>query len=704
MNKKSFKIKTLVLIMKRYLFLTTFLILINSCDASLKNKIFGETVKDTTLEPKSHYGKVSFLLTQIISRYHFSKPQIDDNFSLKIFENYLEALDNNRSYFLQSDIDEFEQYKFMFDDLIYATNLQPAYDIFKIYKKRVKERLNFIDSLLSMEQEFDYSIDEYYYPDRRKDSWAKSINELNEIWRKRIKNEALNLKLAGKDWEETKKILKRRYDNFRKAVSEYNSEDVFSIYANAITEAADPHTSYLSPISSDNFKISMSLSLEGIGAQLQQDGDYTKIFEIIPGSPADKSKQLNRNDRIIGVGQGEDGEIVDVIGWRLSDVVKLIRGPKGTKVKLLVIPAEKFATGETKEVILVRDKIKLEEQAAKKKIIESKSVDKKYKIGVIQLPSFYLAFEEKNKEQDYRSATKDVKKLILELKKEKIDGLILDLRNNSGGSLQEAVELTGLFIKDGPVVQVKQTNGSIEDYADQDTAVYYNGPLLVLVSRFSASASEIFAAAIQDYKRGIIVGENTFGKGTVQTLINLNEFLNKNENYGQLKLTIAKFYRISGGSTQHKGVVPDIAYPSPYAPEDFGESANKFALPYDSITPSVYNKYKFSVNIEDLIKKHNERISQNSDFVKYFKEIEEYNQNKKQISLNIQKRKKAINSTEDISELEDEENEKNNEKGKTPKDFMLEEAGSILSDFIFFSSNNSTLNASSGNKSKLKKK
>lgn len=682
--KKKLKIIQAAIKMKKISFLFLFLISFVSCDASFKSKLFGETTRDTVLQPKAHYGRISFLLTQIISRYHFSKPQINDDYSSRIYENYIEALDNNRFYFLQKDIDEFEKFKHSFDDFIYAANAEVAYEIFKVYKTRVKQRLNFVDSLLSLETEFDFTIDENYEPDRRQAPWAKSKSELDEIWRKRIKNEALNLKLAGKNWDEIKKILKRRYDNFKKAVLDYNSEDVFNLYANSITEAADPHTSYLSPISSDNFKISMSLSLEGIGAQLQQDGDYTKIAEIIPGSPAARSKQLKRDDRIIGVGQGEDGEIVDVIGWRLTDVVQLIRGPKGTKVRLLVIPAEKFATGETKEVIIERDKIKLEEQAAKKKILEIKSGNKTYKIGVIQLPSFYLAFDEKEKgNQDYRSANRDVKKIISELKSEKIDGLILDLRNNSGGSLQEAVELTGLFIKNGPVVQVKQTNGAIEPYADEDPEVYYDGPLAVLVNRFSASAAEIFAAAIQDYKRGIVIGENTFGKGTVQTLINLNEFLNRNENYGQIKLTIAKFYRVSGGSTQHRGVIPDIAFPSPYAAEDFGESSRKFALPYDSINPVTFTPSNFYFNIPELYKRHYERILKDTDFIKYSREIEEYNRNKKFISLNIEKRKKQSSLSEESDEL-DENN--NNPKKEESRDFLLYECGNILCDYISLSS------------------
>ncbi len=421
---------------------------------------------------------------------------------------------------------------------------------------------------------------------------GKSNSELNEIWRKRLKNDALTYKLNGKDWAFIQKTLKKRYKNFSQFLNQYNSEDVFQLAMNSFTQSIDPHTNYLSPQTSDNFKIDMSLSLEGIGARLQTEDDYTKVAEIIPGGPADKSGLLKADDKIIGVAQGEDGEFEDIIGWRITDAVKLIRGAKGTTVRLQIIKAGSDLNAKPIDISLVRDKIKLEDQAAKGSVLEIINDDKPFRIGVIDIPKFYNDFEgQRNGDGNYKSTTKDVRKIIDSLTTEKVDGIIIDLREDGGGSLQEAIELTGLFIKDGPVVQVKSSDGNIEIAKDPDAGIVYAGPLAVLVNRFSASASEIFSGAIQDYGRGLIIGEQTFGKGTVQNLIDLNRLSSKKMDLGQVKITIAKYYRINGGSTQNLGVIPDISFPSIVDPKEFGESAEPSALPYDEIKSAEYNKF-----------------------------------------------------------------------------------------------------------------
>ena len=479
-----------------------------------------------TIEPSSQYKMENQLITSILTRYHFKEFEIDDSLSNTIFQRYLNSLDHGKNYFLASDIKEFEKYKYQLDDDLYKGDTQFYYDAFNVYLKRLNERIRFVDSLL--EKEFDYSIDENYEFNRDKSDWAKDENELNELWRKRLKNDALTHKLNGKDWAFIQKTLKKRYDNYAKYLNQYNSEDVFQLAMNSFTQSIDPHTNYLSPITSDNFKIDMSLSLEGIGARLQTEDDYTKIAEIIPGGPADKSKLLKADDKIVGVAQGEDGEFEDIIGWRITDAVKLIRGAKGTLVRLQIIKAGSDLNSKPIEISLIRDKVKLEDQAAKGSVLEIMDEDKPFKIGVIDIPNFYNDFEgQRNGDGNSKSTTKDVKKILDSLKTENVDGIIIDLREDGGGSLQEAIELTGLFIKDGPVVQVKNSDGRIDIANDPDPGIIYDGPLAVLVNRFSASASEIFTGAIQDYDRGLIIGEQTYGKGTVQNLIDLNRLSSK---------------------------------------------------------------------------------------------------------------------------------------------------------------------------------
>ncbi len=545
---------------------------------------------DQSLDIKPHYQKEAIAVVQLLNMYHFSHIAFNDSLSTQILQSYLDALDGSRLYFLESDIALFSQkYGRELDDLTEQGDVTPAFVIYKVFQRRFLERMDYINSAL-IDYKYDFTIDEYYDVDRDTAPYAKSEAELNDLWRKVIKNQYLGLKLAGKDPEGIKKTLTERYERLSNSFSKYRNDDVFQFYMNSVAEAYDPHTNYFSPAQSERFKQDISLSLEGIGARLSPDNDYIKIVEVLPGGPAFKSKLLEAGDRIVGVGQGKDGDIQNVIGWRVDDAVKIIKGPKETFVRLEILPLESGVNGPTKMITLQREKIKLEDQASEKAVYDIIKDGHPYKMGVITIPSFYMDFEAYQKgDNDYNSTTKDVKRLIGELKEEGVDGLLIDLRNNGGGSLKEAIELTGLFINEGPVVQVKNSLNKIEVDSDLDLGVTWSGPLSILINRFSASASEIFAGAIQDYNRGIIVGEQTFGKGTVQNIIPLERFIPKETNeLGQIKLTLQKFYRVTGSSTQHKGVSPDVSLPSAFNAKDFGESSRPSALPWDRISSTSY--------------------------------------------------------------------------------------------------------------------
>ena len=607
---------------------------------------------DTTfLRSKPIYGKEAKVITYILDNNHYRKINLDDSLSSVILDSYVKSLDNNKQYFTSADLQKFEQYRDKMDDLIRAENIEVAYLIYNSFRRRFDERIKYVMENL-VNQEFDYSVEEYYESDRDKEAWAKNDAELNEVWRKIIKSQALSLKLTGKPQEEIEKMLRERYGRLSKSVTQFNSEDVFSLYMNAVTEAYDPHTNYLSPKAADLFKQQMSLSLEGIGARLPTENDYTRVAEIITGGPAQKSDLIHVNDRIIGVGQGANGEVVDVIGWRIDEVVKLIKGPKGTTVRLQLLPAQTGVNGPPKIITLVRDKIKLEDQQAQKSLIHYQKGGKDLKLGVITLPQFYMDFDAYQKgDPNYTSTTRDVQKLVKELQTENIDGLVLDLRNNGGGSLTEAIDLTGLFIKSGPVVQVKNSANKIETLTDDNPSLVYNGPLVVLTNRFSASASEIFAGAIQDYNRGVVVGESTYGKGTVQTVINLNRFINDpNNKVGELKITFQKFYRVTGSSTQHKGVTPDIQLPTALSPEQFGESSSPNALPWDEIRGTLYQKTPLVNNrvITNLTKSYQDRLKTDASLQRFVNETEETSRSFREtkISLNEAARKKEIEEAE----------------------------------------------------------
>ncbi|XOJ88487.1 carboxy terminal-processing peptidase [Halioglobus sp. Uisw_031] len=541
---------------------------------------------------------------------HYAKLPYGDELSSQHLDNYVNSLDGGKMFFTAVDLADFEQYRSVMDDQLQEGKLDAGFTIFNRYHQRVQDRLNNVsDTLPETVAAMDFTIDESYAFDMEDRQWAKDQAELDDRWRKQLKNQVLSLKIADKDEDEIVPTLQKRYDRQLQSVTKYNSQDVFQIYANALTELYDPHTNYLSPRSTENFNINMSLSLEGIGAVLQMEDEYTKVSSLVAKGPADKEGELRPSDRIVSVGQGVDGALEDIIGWRLDEVVQLIRGPKDTTVRLEVIPAKSKSTDERKVITIVRNKVKLEEQSAQKKMLEIPAGDEIIKIGVIDIPAFYIDFDAMRRgEKDYKSTTRDVKKLLQELEVDGVDGIIIDLRNNGGGSLQEANELTGLFIEYGPTVQIRHSSRRVWRDGKRLKSPYYEGPLVVLVNRLSASASEIFAGAMQDYERAIIVGDSSFGKGTVQTLVPLTE--------GQLKITESKFYRISGESTQHRGVIPDVEFPSIYDTTEIGESALDHALRWDQISPVRHINYDdFSSVLPDIQTQFLERSAHNPDFI-----------------------------------------------------------------------------------------
>jgi len=598
-------------------------------------------------------------ILETLSSQHYRRQNIDDNLSQRLFEEYLDRLDPYKAYFLAQDVALFSEYKKQFDDQLRAGSLDAGYDIFNLFRERLSERTQWVLDQLGDEQyKVDCSKDEVLNLDPDLRRWAQSSKDLDEFWRKRLKSDLLNLKLADKDLAEAKKTLKRRYSNLLKRVEQQDTHDAFEAYMNALGALYDPHTNYLSPRTMENFNINMSLSLEGIGAVLQTEDEYTKVVRIVSAGPADKQGDLKPSDRITAVAQGRDGEMVDVIGWRLDEVVQLIRGKKGSVVRLQVLPAGEDSGYKIVEIR--RNKVKLEEQAAQKHIFEVSDGDKLYKLGVIDLPAFYLDFNAAQRgDPNYKSTTKDVRRLVQELKAAKVDGIILDLRNNGGGSLQEATRLTDLFIHRGTVVQIRQANQTISRAHRSHNTPVYQGPLLVLTNRLSASASEIFAGAIQDYGRGLVVGTQTFGKGSVQSLSRVHK--------GRLKITESKFYRVSGDSTQHRGVIPDIALPSMFDLEEVGESAYDNALAWDTIHRVRHGSYSDIGAIKPSLQElHDKRIDKDPDFNHLLSQLEiiEQQREKKYVSLNEETRRAEKKEREETAfELE---NTRRTGKGMEP--------------------------------------
>ena len=603
---------------------------------------------DTTggeLAPVARHEKIGQLVTEFIQKSHYRHASVDDDLSSLVLDRYIESLDSNRMYMLASDIAAFEQHRFLLDDMVRSEPLNPVFEMFEVYRTRVRERLEF--ALTQLESEPDFSVDEEYQFDREDIPWAATTDELDELWRKRVKNDALSLALADQTWEEINEKLDKRYSRFLKRMDQMNSDDVFEMFMNAFAHTLDPHSSYLSPRNSEEYRIQMSLSYFGIGASLQTEDDYVMVINIIPGGPAAIDGLLQPKDKITAVAQGDDGELVDVIGWRLDDVVQLIRGPAETVVRLQVMPAGALPGASEKIITLTRNQVKLEEQAAKSEILTIPRDGRDWNIGVIDVPSFYRDYRAlSNGDKDYTSTTKDVKRLIGELEEQGIDGLIVDLRNNGGGHLTEATALSGLFIDNGPVVQLRNANGRISRLDDPDPVprVAYNGPLAVLVNRYSASASEIFAAAIQDYSRGVIIGQQTFGKGTVQNLYSLDQYVRRpdDEGLGQLTLTIGKYYRVTGESTQHRGVDPDIALPSPIDATVVGESVRDSALPWDTIRTTEFRAgAPLDTTINSLTANHISRAKEDPDFqylLEGIRDVEEA-RSRTSVSLNIDQRK-----------------------------------------------------------------
>ena len=686
----------------RILFIAWF-ISVSACQISLAaSESLDPSGYTKTLAPLPEHSRVTVEIIKDLKRNHYRKVSIDDELSGKVFDRLLSDIDASRAYFLATDIKEFEPYRHRLDDAFLRGDTNPVFRIFNRYQERLAQRLIFtikhVDGGL---RDLNLEKDEYFETDRENAPWPASQTELEALWLKALKHEVINMRLEGKQMDEIAQTLSKRYWNQLKRIRQNTGEDVFQISMNALTTCYDPHTSYFSPRSSENFNINMSLSLEGIGAMLTSDNEYTKVVHLVSGGPADKSGLLKPNDRIIGVGQGSEGEIVDVVGWRLDDVVDLIRGPKQTMVRLKIIPASASNEHQTKVIRLVRSTVRLEDQAASKDLIDIRRGDRTYRLGIIHIPTFYLDVKAmQSYTNNYKSTTRDVKRILGELSMQKVDGVVIDLRDNGGGLLHEANTLTGLFIKGGPTVQIRSADGDTETLYDRDPSISYTGPLAVIISRMSASASEIFAGAIQDYGRGIIIGDNSFGKGTVQTLLSLSR--------GQIKVTTSKFYRISGESTQHRGIVPDLEYPDMYDSTGIGESTLKDALPWDVIGAVPHFTYGDLTSYKAQLKSmYNARIKDDPDYV-YILEMNEYlnaSREKTRVSLKLSTRVREKKKAEDerlaienrlrkakglkpvtsVDELSDDKGDKEDTQQKTKPakdDAELVESGNILVDFI----------------------
>ncbi|WP_028303207.1 carboxy terminal-processing peptidase [Oceanospirillum maris] len=659
--------------------------------ACLVSGLIFSTAYAEQLEPTKDQKQAALDIVERLSFGHYRKVELDDALSQQIYQHFLDQLDSNKAYFTQKEIQSFNRYQTELDDYLKEGELAPAFEIYNLYQEKIQARLESqIKQLDAFSDDHAFDRSDALIIDREKFAWSESEADLDQLWAKRLENSLLSLKLSGKTIPEAKKTLKRRLENQLTRIAQTRSEDVFQIYMNAYTQLYDPHTQYQSPRNSETFNIRMKLSLEGIGALLQTEDEFTKVVSLVPGGPASQAGELKPADKIIGVGQDE-GDIIDVVGWRLDEVVDLIRGPKASTVRLQIIPANATDNSQTKRVSIVRNTVKLEDQAAQKSIVTLKENDTERKIGVIDIPAFYVDFDAwRQGKEDYRSTTRDVARLIDELKTEDIDGLVIDLRNNGGGALQEANSLVGLFIERGATVQVRNAEGRIDILGDPDQNVTYAGPIAVLVNRLSASASEIFAGAIQDYQRGIVIGSQTFGKGTVQSVAPLD--------HGQLKLTRAKFYRISGESTQHTGVHPDIEYPSLVDTDQIGESALEFALPWDKVQSVQHKKYSpMSLWLPELQARHQTRAKEDPDLMflasqqsllEEMRAVKQVSLNEKarqeetdrieakQLALENQRRKaKGLEALESLSDAEQGEKDPN-------KDIELVESGRILLDMI----------------------
>ncbi|MFS0756949.1 carboxy terminal-processing peptidase [Noviherbaspirillum sp. 1P10PC] len=595
------------------------------------------------LAPAQQQAQAANLSAQILTRHHYRAVPLDDAMSQKIFDRYLKMLDPEHLFFLQTDLAQFSSLRSRLDDAIFQEDLRVPFDIFNLYQQRVTERLGYARELLK--QDFDFSQNETYQYQRDKEPWPANQDDMRDLWRKRVKSDWLRLKLAGKDDKFIRATLDKRYASNIARVEKYKADDVFQVFMDSYATSIEPHTDYMSPTASADFDIAMSLSLVGIGAVLQEREEYTTIRDLVPGGPAALSSKLKVGDRIVAVGQGADGAMTDIVGWRVNDVVGLIRGAKDTTVRLDVLPADAGPDAKTRRIALVRNKISLERQAAKKSVIQVKEGAATRQVGVITLPMFYQDIESRRRgDKEFKSAARDVARLLDELKKDKIDSVLIDLRNNGGGSLDEAIELTSLFTGVGPVLQERNSRGDIKVDSAKAPRAVWNGTMGVLINRGSASASEIFAAAIQDYGRGVVIGEPSFGKGTVQTVINLDQMArNEKPQFGELKMTIAQFFRINGGTTQLRGVVPDIKFPTVSDTEQFGESSYDNALPWTQIKPAGFTPLgDLSRLLPVLESRHASRIAKDKDFQYLLEDLREVQEQrgKRQLSLNEAERRR----------------------------------------------------------------
>lgn len=704
MDYKSFKE------MLKKIFLALFIAGTLACKADPRVNARVDGVEN--LQPDPQQSLITRELVNLIENFHYKKVALNDSVSNVIYTRYLEALDPTRSYFLKSDVEQFEKFRNTFDDDLSEGDLSAPFFMYNLFQKRYLERINY--SLNQIGKPFDFTKTETYTYNREKLPYFADLSESDKNWQKRIKYELLNLKLAGSDPAKNTETLKQRYTNLLSLAKKINNQDVFQRLMDAFTEAIDPHTNYFNPSNAQAFNENMARTFEGIGARLQQDNEVVKVAEIIPGGPAFKAKNLQVNDKIIGVAQGDE-EFVDIIGWRIDAAVSKIKGPKGTRVRLKIIPAGQELSAKPKIIELTRDKVVLEDQSAKKTIKTIRSGDKDYRIGVIEIPAFYLDFKAyQSGDPNFKSTSRDVRLLLDTLKQQKVDGVVIDLRSNGGGSLIEAIELTGLFIKTGPVVQVRDTRGRIEVNEDDDPSIAWDGPLGVMIDRFSASASEIFAGAIQDYGRGIIVGTQTYGKGTVQSAIDMSRVIRPDAQqitgttaegklrgtaagapkYGQINLTMGKFYRVNGSSTQHKGVIPDISFPMIFPADKYGESSEPSALPWDEIRPSSYRPLANLAGLKgQLATLHEERMKTSEEYKFLLEDIAEFKkrENETSVTLNEAQLKKEREAQE--NKTLSRENRRRSLAGLPPLkkgesdtrneyDFIEDESLRIMTDFI----------------------
>ena len=692
------------------IFLTFFIVATIACKAN--QRVNPDIEGSNNLQPDAQQGIVAKNLVALIERYHYKKPVINDSLSSVILDRYLKSLDAGRNYLLASDIKDFEQYRNTIDDDLRNGDVSALFKIFNVFQKRYNERISY--SLTQVNNKFNFNDGGTYTYDRSKMPWLSNVAAADSLWKHRVQYDLLNLKLTGTEEAKNRETLKKRYTNLLSQAKKTNNQDAFQVMMDAFTESVDPHTNYFVPVRAQEFNEEMARTFEGIGARLGLDNEVVKIVEVIPGGPAWRSKQLNANDRIVGVAQGKDGEFEDIIGWRLDNVVAKIKGPKGTIVRLKIIPAGQELTSKPKIVELVRDKIVLQDQSAKKTIKTVTSNGKTYKIGIITLPAFYADFKAyQDGDPNYKSTSRDVKLLLDTLKQQKVDGVLIDLRTNGGGSLMEAIKLTGLFIKSGPVVQTRDIRGKVDVDEDDDPSVAYSGPLGIMVDRFSASASEIFSGAIQDYGRGIIIGNQTYGKGSVQSAIGMSKIIsatdrlmlmamNKDKSgpavngdpFGQINLTTGKFYRINGSSTQHKGVIPDIQFPMIFPADKYGESSEPSAMPWDTIASSNYQPVADLTAIKtQLSALHAKRMKTSAEYKYMLQDIERLKKRDTEttVTLNEAKLKKERDVQEAETLARDNQRralkglpplKKGDTKPKNDIDFVQDESLNIMADFI----------------------